>query len=274
MRADNPLPWILGGGAAAAAVYYWQRGRDEENGTDRDKMSGRSSPLDQAGGVAGKAATPTSDASTGRPESLPGRWVWPVGVWQGRKPEISDGFASRRRLPNGDVVTHGGVDVMYRRRPGDPWKAGTPNGTRNFVMPDHRAALAASDGVIWSAAKTARGWTVVIDHAPRKLATYYTHMSSLLVSAKQRVTAGTPLGIIGADPLDGEHIMHLHLEVWRGGEDARFDPQRLIETSWEHVPDPGDLPRTLVARNAGHRPSDGSGYSVPVVTHHRRPPRR
>jgi hypothetical protein len=105
------------------------------------------------------------------------------------------------------------------------------------------------DPIVWSAAQTARGWTVVIDHAPRKLATYYTHLSSLLVSAKQSITAGTPLGIIGADPLDGEHIMHLHLEVWRGGEDGRFDPQRVIETTWEYVPDPGDLPHVLVARN-------------------------
>ncbi|TMQ11830.1 MAG: M23 family metallopeptidase [Deltaproteobacteria bacterium] len=76
---------------------------------------------------------------------------------------------------------------------------------------------------------SARGWTVVIDHAPRKLATYYTHLSSLLVRAKQSVTTGTPLGIIGANPLDGERIMHLHLEVWRGGADSRFDPQRVIE---------------------------------------------
>jgi hypothetical protein len=83
-----------------------------------------------------------------------------------------------------------------------------------------------------------------------------------------------PLGIIGADPLDGEHIMHLHFEVWRGRAGNRFDPQRLIETTWEYLPDPGDLPRTLVARSAGHRPRDGSGYSVPVQFHYRRPPRR
>jgi hypothetical protein len=163
---------------------------------------------------------------------------------------------------------------MYRRQPSDPWRAGTPNGTRGWVMPDHRAALAASDGVVWSAANTPRGWTVVIDHAPRKLATYYTHLSSLLVAAKQPVSAGTPLGIIGADPLDGAHIMHLHLEVWRGGASDRFDPQKLIETTWEYVPDPGDLPRTLVARNATHRTRDGSSYSVPVQFHYRRSPRR
>jgi murein DD-endopeptidase MepM/ murein hydrolase activator NlpD len=115
---------------------------------------------------------------------------------------------------------------------------------------------------------------VVIYHTPRNLATYYTHLSSSLVNAKQTVSAGTPIGIIGADPLDGEHIMHLHFEVWRGGSSARFDPRPLIEATWEYLPDPGDLPRTLVARNAGHRSRDGSGYSVPVQFHHRRPPRR
>lgn len=184
MRA---LPWLLGGGAAAVALYYWTR-RDR---AESDK--------------------PGKDAP------LPGRWVWPVGVWQGRKPEITDGFSSKRRTPAGDIIAHGGVDIMYRRQPGDTWRAGTPHGTHNFVMPDDRAALAASDGVVWFAANTPRGWTVIIDHTPRKLATYYTHLSSLLVTTKQKVSAGTPIGIIGADPLDGEHIMHLHFEVWRGG---------------------------------------------------------
>lgn len=273
MPDNNALPWILGGSAAALAVYFWRRSRNIDDAADRDKEPRSSTAPERTGNGPDKGATPSSDAST-RPEPLPGRWVWPVGVWQDRKPEISDGFKSRRRLPSGEVVTHGGVDIMYRRRTGDPWKPGTPNGTPNFVMPDHRAALAASDGVVLSAANTAHGWTVVVDHGPRKIATYYTHMSSLLVSAKQLVTAGTPLGVIGADPLDGEHIMHLHFEVWRGGADGRFDPQRLIETTWEYVPDPGDLPHVLVARNGGHRPSDGSDYSIPVITHYRRPARR
>jgi murein DD-endopeptidase MepM/ murein hydrolase activator NlpD len=260
MRA---LPWLLGGGAAALAVYYWRREHD-------DAATGE--------GASGDHGSPSHDASSKGaqvPERLPGRWVWPVGVWNERKPEISDGFDGMRRDPGSNIsIQHGGVDIMYRRKPGDPWSAGTPNGTPGWVMPDHRAALAASDGVVWSATNTPRGWTVVIDHAPRKLATYYTHLSSLLVTAKQPVSAGTPLGIIGADPLDGQHIMHLHFEVWRGGAADRFDPQRLMEKTWEYVPDPGDLPRTLVARNGGHRPKDGTGYSVPVTTHYRRPPRR
>ena len=274
MSNDNPLPWILGGGAAAVAVYFWQRGRKSDKPSDHDHPHNASPPADSTGNAPGTGTAPSSGDPAGRPAPLPGRWVWPVGVWQHRFPEISDGFATQRRLPSGEIIPHGGVDIMYRRRPEDRWKAGTPNGTPNFVMPEHRAALAASDGVVWSAAQTARGGTVVIDHAPRKLATYYTHLSSLLVSAKQSVTAGTPLGIIGADPLDGEHIMHLHLEVWRGGADSRFDPQRLIETTWEYVPDPGDLPLTVATRNGGHRPSDGSSYMVPVITHYRRSPRR
>jgi len=236
MRA---LPWLLGGSAAAVGLYYWTR-------RDRDEPE-----------------NPREDAP------LPGRWVWPVGVWQGRKPEITDGFSSKRRTPAGDIITHGGVDIMYRRQPGDTWRAGTPHGTSNFVMPHDRAALAVSDGVVWFAAKTPRGWTVIIDHAPRKFATYYTHLSSLLVTTKQKVTAGTPIGIIGADPLDGEHLMHLHFEVWRGTASDRFDPQ-LLMTSWEYVRDPGEPTSALVARNATPRVP---AYGVPVKAHIRRWPR-
>src|ERR1044071_9604883 len=160
MRA---LPWILGGGAGGIAAYYWYRAHATAHSTDD---------------------TSSSASAGSRPEPLPGRWVWPVGVWHGRKPEISDGFASKRRSPSGQLIPHGGVDIMYRRQPGGAWRPGTPNGSPGWVMPDHRAALAASDGVVWSAANTPRGWTVVIDHAPRQLATYYTHLSSLLVTAK------------------------------------------------------------------------------------------
>jgi hypothetical protein len=73
MRA---LPWILGGGAGGIAAYYWYRGRGAVPSTN-------------------VTSNPTSEGS--RSEPLPGRWVWPVGVWHGRKPEISDGFASKRR---------------------------------------------------------------------------------------------------------------------------------------------------------------------------------
>lgn len=268
MRTDV-LPWILGGGAAATAIYFWHRGR--RSAEHPDDASTSPTPAG-TGSSLGKG--PSVDPHK-PPERLPGRWVWPVGVWHQRKPAISDGFHGLRREPGTNVsVEHGGVDIMYRRQPGDPWPAGTPNGTPNWVMPDQRAALAASDGVVWSVAWTPRGWSVLIDHAPRKLATYYTHLSSALVTAKQTVSAGMPIGIIDADPLDGQHIKHLHFEIWRGGEVDRFDPQRIIEATWEYLPDPGDMPRVHIVRNGRRRTSGRAGFSVPVKTHWRRPPRR
>jgi murein DD-endopeptidase MepM/ murein hydrolase activator NlpD len=269
MPADDALPWILGGGAAAAAIYFWRRSRTSGAASDHDASGTLTAPA-RTSPASSKGVGSSSDMSK-RPAPLPGRWVWPVGVWNNRKPEISDGFHSRRQEPESKIsVEHGGVDIMYRRQPGDPWRPGTPNGTPNWVMPDHRAALAASDGVVWSAGNTPRGWSVVIDHAPRRLATYYTHLSSVLVTAKQPVRAGTPIGIIDADPLDGQHIKHLHLEIWHGGAVDRFDPQRIIETTWEYLPDPGDLPRPLVAHNA----RDRVRFITPVEFAYRRSTRR
>ena len=233
----SALPWILGGGAVALGAYLWARERN-----DRDD---------------------------GLP--LPGRWVWPVGVWMGRRPEISDGFGSTRRASSGEKSGHGGVDIMYRRIASDRWPAGSANGSRHYVMPPHRAALAASDGLVWFASHTPRGWTVVIDHSPRKLTTYYTHLSQLLVVPKQTVRAGQPIGIIGADPLDAAHLAHLHFEVWRGGAAARFDPEQRMKT-WEYLPDPGDVPEALLARNA--RGAHRAGDLVRVRQHSRSYPRR
>src|SRR5215467_4820 len=79
MSADNPLPWILGGGAAAVAVFFWQRGREADKLTDRDKASGSSTHAEHTGSAPDKGAAPGSAGSTSHPEPLPGRWVWPVG---------------------------------------------------------------------------------------------------------------------------------------------------------------------------------------------------
>ena len=205
----SELTWILVGGAAAAVgVYLWTR---------RDRADD---------------------------EPFVGRWVWPVGVWLGRKPEISDGFASKRRSSKGEPIQHGGVDVMYRRIPSDSYAAGTPNGSRGYVMPENRAALAAADGIATLAENTPRGWSVIVDHTSPGISTYYTHLSQLLVVPKQAVLAGQPIGIIGSDPLDGERLKHLHFELWRGGRKNPVDPEPLMR-GWEYLPDPGDLPAAL-----------------------------
>jgi len=226
-------PFILGGGALA---YAFSRSRTS---------------------VRPSSAPPI----TTPPASLPGHWVWPVPRWNGRTPAISDGFDS----PRPGLPRHGGVDIMFARAASDPYKPGTPNGSKHYVMPDELVAVAAGDGMIWSATQTPQGFAVVIDHAPNKVATFYTHMEKLLVKPAapgkngEKVRAGQPLGIIGGSPLDGEHLKHLHFEVWLGGPNDRIDPS-IAMRGWD-VTDPN----AFVARNAAftYRPIGSSGEAYP-----------
>lgn len=135
---------------------------------------------------------------------------------------------------------------MYGRASGDSYGVGSPNASAHHVMPDNMFALAAYDGVIWSAGWTPRGFSVVIDHAPlAPVATYYTHLALLMVGATERgksgerVHAGQPIGIIGADPQDTAHLKHLHFALWRGGPRDAVDPAPLMD-SWGYVDDPRD----------------------------------
>lgn len=224
-------PWVVGGGALAYALTR-------------------------------KRAPSLAPRPTQLTADLPGRWVWPVVRWNGRAPVISDGFDS----PRPGLPRHGGVDIMFARIATDPFKPGTPNGSKLHVMPDGVVAIAASDGVVWSASKTPQGFAVVIDHTPTKAATFYTHLEKLLVgetmNAKsgERVRAGQPIGVIGASPLDGEHLKHLHFELWLGGPNDRVDPS-VVMRGWPVVSDPN----ALVARNAGfvYRPVGAPGEAYP-----------
>lgn len=224
-------PWLVGGGALA---YALTRKRGGHEPTHQPPFAG----------------------------TLPGRWVWPVPRWNGRTAVISDGFDS----PRAGLPRHGGVDIMFRRVPSDPYKKGTPNGSKWHVMPDGLVAVAASDGVVWSAGKMPTGHAVVIDHTPTKAATFYAHLETLLVketaNAKsgERVRAGQPIGIIGASPIDAEHLKHLHFELWLGGPNDRIDPSNVMK-GWDVIPDPG----SLVARNGGlvYRRVGASGESYP-----------
>jgi hypothetical protein len=231
------LPWLVGGGAAAAGYLWWKQARRSAPPKATDATS------------APPTVSPSTTPSVRDP--LPGRWIWPVPYWNGRKPVISDGFDS----PRAGLPKHGGVDIMYERIPSDSFKPGSTNGSRFHVMPDGVIALAASDGIIWQADKAPHGYEVVIDHSPRKVTTFYAHLEKLLVdetqraASKQRVFAGQPIGFIGFSPLDKAHLRHLHFEVWRGGPNERIDPQLLMAT-WEISGAPSDA---VVARNAGFR---------------------
>ncbi len=236
------LPWILGLGGGAAALYYWSRGH-------------------------GPSASSTSGDATRPIDAIEGRWIWPVPSWQGRAPVISDGFNS----PRPGLLRHGGVDLMFARIASDAsLKPGTPNGSKGFVMPDGLPALAASDGLVWSAMQSPSGFAVVIDHGkrgPYKVATFYTHLDKLRVqptaraASKERVVAGQPIGTIGFDPRGAEKLKHLHLEVWLGGPNDRIDPAALMR-GWKVVSAQAPV---LVARNASltYRPIGARGESYP-----------
>jgi Peptidase family M23 len=231
-------PWLVGG----LAAYAWARQRVRT--TSSSPTSGASSTT--------SAATP----ATTWPSSLPGDWVWPVPSWNGRAPVISDGFHVR---PNG--VHHNGIDLMYARVASDSLAAGTPNGSKRFVMPDGTHALAASDGVVTFAATTPRGLAIVLDHGGGTLGTFYTHLEQVFVEVGDHVRAGQAIGAIGADPQDAEHLKHLHFEIWRGALKTAnaIDPEPIMH-SWPVVPDAS----LLVARNGlAYRPVGASGEAYP-----------
>lgn len=233
------LPWIVGLGGGVAALYYWSR-----NTSSSTPAAQSTAPVQTVG-------------------KLEGQWIWPVPTWQGRRPVISDGFYS----PRAGYPLHGGADIMFVRLPSDAFKAGTPNATKGFVMPDGMNALAASDGVVNSANKTPQGFAIVIDHGtrgvPELVSTFYTHLERLLVQAGDRVSVGQPIGVIGYSPLDAEKIKHLHFELRLGGATGRIDPAPVMR-AWPVQPATSQ-PSTLVARNASltYRTLGARGESYP-----------
>lgn len=182
--ATDALPLVaLGGGVVAAAALA---ARSREATATNDATTTRS---DRAGVGATTAAV---DA-----------WVYPVPSLGDRAAVISDGFGSPRTRPDGTKQTHLGADLMYRRRDARDliavYPARTANGTKGYFMPDGVPALAASAGVVRFAARTPVGHTVIVRH-PNGWATYYTHLSELVVRVGDQVTAGQPIGIIAAAP--------------------------------------------------------------------------
>jgi murein DD-endopeptidase MepM/ murein hydrolase activator NlpD len=222
------VPAIVG--AAAVGGILWWRHRRNDGALDDDFRDDDFRDDDGLPTVAPSAqGTP--------PPVPPGRWVFPVPRWQGRAPEVSDGW----RNPPFDGTTgrtHKGADIMFRRRfRGEladvfpPRSKEQPSGhTSNYFMPPGTLVLAMADAEIWSAGWTPRGYSVVLSHgAP--WATYYTHMSRLRVgetrrgASKERVRAGQPLGVVGADPKDARGVAHLHTEIWYGGNrNTAIDP--------------------------------------------------
>lgn len=270
------LPLLLGLGTIAAVL--WGRNRSASNPAAEEARGGSSAtPSALPEGISSAPSAPLTDRSGRAPfQTLAGRWVWPVPITRGREPVISSGWGS----PRGDRQ-HEGVDVMFRRIPSDPYPVGSRQGSKLFVMPNDVLAVAAADGVLWFSGETARGWSVILDHTEstgQKVASYYTHMERLFVPptsrgrGKIKIAAGQPLGIVGADPLDRNHLMHLHFALWAGGSENAFDAAPFME-KWAKIRDPRESgPPPAPATNssgAGTPPNAaaGGGHGAASETH-------
>ncbi len=186
--------------------------------------------------VAGATSGQSSDAmSVAR-----GIWAWPLPRWNEYAPAISDGFGSNRTDARGNQIKHAGVDIMYRRLNAadqrEQYPPRTKHGSTNYFMPDAVPVLAVKDAKVWSAGRTARGYAVVLDHG-QPWASFYQHLSEMFIQPTQRgksgqhVRAGDVIGHVGADPLDGEGLMHLHFELWHlGAHESAIDPAPLMKT--------------------------------------------
>lgn len=130
----------------------------------------------------------------GRRTSVPsGGWAWPVADLPSSPALITQGVGAR----------HAGVDITYRLDSG----YGAPAGT---------LIRAARAGRVRLAQHTPRGWAVILDHGDG-WSTLYQHLTGVTVGAGAGVELGQVLGEMGADPLDPQHVVHLHFALWRGG---------------------------------------------------------
>lgn len=198
---------------------------------------------------------PRSHSSpTTSPSDVPvGAWVFPVPTLGDRPAVISNPFKASAHL---------GVDIMFKRRDARDliaiFPAGTSNGTPLFFIPDNVPALATSAGTVTFAANTPVGHTVIIQH-PNNWSTYYTHLSTLAVVKGQQVTAGQTLGTIGASPTDGQHLVHLHFELWKDHRrSGAVDPAPYL-AAWSRVPMPWSPPSTTLVASE-HRNGTLSAY--------------
>lgn len=269
---------LLGGGTLAA--YLWLRHSNAHAALAPAAPGTQSAAGQPAAGKTPPPSTPTapsSPPSTKPPQTpsapsassevapnrsylvqLTGRWGWPVPRWQGRAPVISDGYGSTR-----PGATHLGVDLMFARIASDAFPTTGTNGTKLFVMPDSWPAVAAADGVLWSAGPTLRGYAVVVDHGT--VATFYQHLSTLIVPEIHApapgtprtkmipIQAGQPLGIIGGDPSTPPYLKHLHFELWPVGPASAVDPQPYMRTWQIFTPDDVAPMLASLTRNAANR---------------------
>ncbi|MBQ6253555.1 MAG: M23 family metallopeptidase [Bacteroidales bacterium] len=95
----------------------------------------------------------------------------------------------------------------------------------DITAPDNSVVMATLDGTVISAGWTdEEGYTIRIQH-DGDIISVYKHNQKLMRKTGDKVTAGTPIAIVGGtgSTADGEH---LHFELWHKGE--AVDPAKYI----------------------------------------------
>ena len=163
----------------------------------------------------------------------------------GRLPETSSGFRGSR-------LGHVGVDIMVRRRPGDP--TGHPYSEGGWYFPSGVPALAIADGIVKRTQATSGGITVQVEHG--NLVSEYRHLARAIPNGT-RVRRGEPVGVIGKNG----SVYHLHFGILVNG--GYTDPAPFLARA-EILPNP-------YARSAFQFPSWAaflSGATVAVATYY------
>jgi hypothetical protein len=171
-------------------------------------------------------------------------WTWPLPVWNGRKPDISNGYGTR--YPDGHI--HQGVDIMYHWQEGDPTRAQdkigvSPSG--KWYVPEGMSVRAVQDGEVWgNPVKTAKGIGVIIEHGPKPYTTFYQHLSKVFVKKRQSVRRGDIIGEVGAGEEAGR-LRHLHFELHQWGpakgQKTVLDPRPYMKAFWGYTDEDGNF---------------------------------
>lgn len=144
-----------------------------------------------------------------RPDPIPAQqlWRWPLGPIGDRDPIVLAEHISKERR---------GVDLGY-----------------TFDTSPHVPVYAAQTGVVMFAGKTRSGYAVSIDHGKYGWATYYAHLSTMLVAPpnghrSHRVRGGDAIGFAARSPT------HVRFELWNWDEERGFVAVDPIEqmTQW------------------------------------------
>ena len=143
-------------------------------------------------------------------------WVWPVAITDGREPVISDKYQLHE---SADHRMHTGVDILFKKRPGDPRERVKHTASLLYIAPQGTKILAAGPGKIWSTGSSERGLNILVDHGNvpgfGPMTTWYQHLASFSRNWRKGdvVRPGAVLGDMGYPTTDGEQLRHLHFEV-------------------------------------------------------------